>query len=417
VRAFFEGWKTLATPLSEMVLGLGVVSVFSACAGGGDLPAFEVRDSAGVEIVESFRPLLEGEEEWRVGPEPLLRMGVVEGDPAYQFDGVAGMVRLAGGTVAVADFGYQNVRFFDRDGGIVRTFGGPGEGPREFQSLVSLGLGTGGRIWAYDFLLRRITWLDRRGEMTDLTRLPPEPAMLQPLGALPDKTFLLKQLWAATQVAEATETGLRRDPVAFVRFDPEEARFDTLGLFPGRELFLTDEDGRGVMSTPPYPKNSMGAVWRERVVVGSNDRFELVVLTSSGEVERIFRLPDLDLTLGPGEREEYVEDRVELVAENLRPGVRHGLEAMPFPDTRPAFGALLPDDQGNLWVADWVLTPKTPEHLKVFDSSGRWLCVVDVPERFSPFQIGGDWILGAEWDDLDVEYVVLYPLLKEPANG
>lgn len=35
----------------------------------------------------------------------------------------------------------------------------------------------------------------------------------------------------------------------------------------------------------------------------------------------------------------------------------------------------------------------------------------------SPFAIGEDWVLGVETDDLDVEYVVLYPLLKDAADG
>ena len=33
--------------------------------------------------------------------------------------------------------------------------------------------------------------------------------------------------------------------------------------------------------------------------------------------------------------------------------------------------------------------------------------------RFFPYSIGGDWVLGVERDELDVEYVVLYPLLKD----
>jgi hypothetical protein len=40
-----------------------------------------------------------------------------------------------------------------------------------------------------------------------------------------------------------------------------------------------------------------------------------------------------------------------------------------------------------------------------------------MPRRFFPYAIGEDWVLGVEWDDLDVEYVVLYPLLKDAADG
>lgn len=187
---------------------------------------------------------------------------------------------------------------------------------------------------------------------------------------------------------------------------------DTLGLFPGREVYLTEEDGRGVMSTPPFPRNSVGAVWRGMVVVGSNEAFDLEERTPLGGVERILRLPHLNLTLKPGDREVYIRNRLEAVAEERRPGLRNDLESMAFPQTRPAFGGLLPDDVGNLWAGEWALTPQVAAFWRVLDPSGRWLGVVDVPPGFSPLHIGNEWILGVERDELDVEYVVLYPLLK-----
>jgi len=38
---------------------------------------------------------------------------------------------------------------------------------------------------------------------------------------------------------------------------------------------------------------------------------------------------------------------------------------------------------------------------------------VEMPSSFHPFHIGGDWILGVELDDMDVEYVVVYSLRKD----
>jgi hypothetical protein len=370
-----------------------------------------------VEIVESLRPLWGPEEVWRIGPEPILRIGLLEGDPAYQFDGVTGAVRQPDGTVVVADFGYQTVRFFDPEGHITSTFGGPGGGPGEFQGLAGLGSHEDGRIWAYDFMLRRITWLDGSGGVLALTTLEPEPAMLQALGVLGDGSFLLKQLWGATQVAEATETGFRRDPVAFVRFDAEGTLLDTLCLLPGRELVLTDEGGRGVMSTPPFAKNAAGAVWRGAALVGSTEALDLSVLGPRGEAVRIVRLPNLELALDAEDREDFVGGRLARLPAEDRAGERARLEAMPFPETRPAFGGLLADDVGNLWVGDWILARETPERWKVFDATGRWLGVVEVPGRFFPYDVGEDWVLGVEWDELDVEYVVIYPLLKGPTDA
>lgn len=403
-------------------LDIGLIPVLMAmivvgCGGNGGARPFQVRDSAGIEIAESHEPLWTDGRGWKIGTDALLRIGVREGDEAYQFDGVTGAARLPDGTVVVADFGYQNVRYFDSLGRHLTTIGGPGEGPGEFQGLSAIGLGPGGRLWAYDFSLRRLSWLDQRGELVDLTVLGPEPAVLTPLGPLPDGTFLLKQLWGAAQVSQATEPGLRRDDVAFVRFDSRGDLVDTLGLFPGREVYLTEEDGRGVMNTPPFPRNSLGVIWGAGAVVGSNEAFDLVELTPAGEAMRSFRLPDLDLTLEPGDREDYISNRLATVPQERRPGLRNELESMPFPDSRPAFGGLLGDEDGNLWVADWVLMPQVAESWTVLDSSGRWLGSVEAPPRFAPMHIGSDWVLGVEWDEMDLEFVALYPLLKDGGNG
>jgi hypothetical protein len=48
----------------------------------------------------------------------------------------------------------------------------------------------------------------------------------------------------------------------------------------------------------------------------------------------------------------------------------------------------------------------------VFDEGGAALGVVPLPPRFTPHQIGNDFVLGAWKDELDVEHVRLYRLLK-----
>jgi len=381
---------------------LVVVVSLAGCGEVGEAPVFEVRDSAGVQIVESHRPAWGESSGWHIGSEPAFRLGVLEGESAFQFDGVMGVARLGDGTLVVADGGSQEVRFFDAAGNPTALAGGTGEGPGEFTGLSGLGAVPGGFVWAYDFSLRRITWLNGSGEVEGLVSLGSQPPVLNR---------------GATQVAEASEAGLRRDPVAFVRFDAEGALVDTLGLFPGRELFLTNEDGRGVMSAPLFGRNSVGAVWEDGVVVGSQESFELVKYAPEGEPMRIVRIPAWDLTLGPGDLEAYIQSRIEGVPPDRQPGTRRELEAMPAPATKPAYGEILSDEVGNLWVGEWTSYPLTPERWTVLDRSGRWLGEVVMPGRFFPFVIGEDWVLGVEWDDLDVEYVVLYPLSKDAMDG
>jgi hypothetical protein len=345
-----------------------------------------------------------------MGSETLLRIGAVDGEAAYQFTQIAGMGFLPDGGVVVGDGGSQELRFFSPEGLHLRTVGRRGEGPGEFLDLSKVGVSPAGEVWAYDFSLRRLTWFDGKGEMTRLVSLAMEPPTLNAVGPLSDGTFLLMQLWGSRQVSQAATEGFRRDPLAWVTFDETGALVDTLGTFPGRELFIFEENGRGVMSTPPFARNSIGTARGDRVVVGDQKAFEFQELSASGELLRIIRIPGRVEEVTPQALAGYIESRLVGAPPEQHPSIRQSLEAMPTPETKPAYGGMLLDVLGNLWVSEWTHSPDLPRWWTVFAREGQWLGQVEAPERFYPWLIGEDWVLGVERDALDVEYVVLYPL-------
>ena len=400
--------------LRTLAFGLLALTLASGCGleEAKESPAYLVRDSAGIEIVESRRAAWETGEGWRVGAEAIVRIGMVEGDPAYQFSGITGGARLTSGGVVVADGGSQEVRFFDSDGTILKTVGRPGGGPGEFTGLSGLGKDGAGSLWVYDFSLRRVTWVDGSGEITGLTSLGMEPAMLNPVGPLPDKTFALKQLWGAREVSEASNSGLRRDPVAVVRFNEVGSLVDTVGLFPGREIYLFDEGGRGVMATPPFARNAVATIRAGNLVVGDQESFELGEYRPSGELLRLLRVKKEERLVGPEEMESFLQGRLTGAPPEEHASIRRSIEEMPRPETMPAYGGILGDEAGNLWVAEWTMPGDYPSSWWVFDRNGIWLGQVVMPARFWPMEIGPDWVLGFELDHLDVEFLVLYPLGK-----
>jgi hypothetical protein len=67
----------------------------------------------------------------------------------------------------------------------------------------------------------------------------------------------------------------------------------------------------------------------------------------------------------------------------------------------------------------WVREPEHPgsegpEQWIVFDTDGSLLGTVGMPRGFQVFQIGPDFVLGRARDDLDVEYIRLYELIRSP---
>lgn len=64
------------------------IPVALASSGCGDaavpnLPASQVRDSAGIRIVENARPAADSRLPWRIGTEPTVSIGEVTGEEAY----------------------------------------------------------------------------------------------------------------------------------------------------------------------------------------------------------------------------------------------------------------------------------------------------------------------------------------------
>ena len=86
------------------------------------------------------------------------------------------------------------------------------------------------------------------------------------------------------------------------------------------------------------------------------------------------------------------------------------LEDMPLLETFPAFGRVLTDSRGHLWVEDYQLPGASPPPWTVFDPEGRVLGLMDLPPDLNVFEIGEDYLLGTASDDFGIERVQLWPL-------
>lgn len=120
-----------------------------------------VRDSAGIRIVENARPPEGSRLPWRIGPEPTVSIGVLEGEEPYMLLYVTHSARLSDGRIVLANSGTSEVRMFDASGTHLLSWGRSGEGPGEFMvldhagpwpgdSIVTWFTSWGGRISIFD---------------------------------------------------------------------------------------------------------------------------------------------------------------------------------------------------------------------------------------------------------------------------
>jgi hypothetical protein len=79
-------------------------------------------------------------------------------------------VEVMGGSLVIADdFAERSLSVMRRsDGGIERSFGGKGEGPREFESAWSIDvIDPSGEFMVLDLALQRVTWVDLEADFED----------------------------------------------------------------------------------------------------------------------------------------------------------------------------------------------------------------------------------------------------------
>lgn len=372
-----------------------------------------VRDSAGIAIVENLAPQWAAGEEWRVPPEPILDLGVMDGEPEYQFFEIAGAVHMPDGRIAVANSGTSEIRFYDPEGGFLNSSGGKGSGPGEFEDLFFLRKIVGDSLMVYDWRNRRVSVLSSHGEfarsfeLTVLTTAGGFPVVAEPF---PDGDLLLAtDMFGASEMAV---TGTRRDSALYYIVDPEGGSAASLGAFPGGESYQTTDGENWVGGGLVFGRFGYAAVSGPGFYYGSSDRFEIEYRDKAGDLLRLVRLEHDNLPVTQADIDRYVSDRMARARPERRQIYQTMFERMPFPGTMPAYGEFRVDADGNLWVEEVRRPGDDQPRWKVFDPDGRYLGAVETPPRFQIFEVGSDFLLGRWRDDLDVEHLRMYEVQK-----
>ena len=301
-----------------MAVSLGTI----ACEQDQQGPAgqcSEVRDSAGIQVVENSRPPDGARLAWQIGPEPSVSIGVLEGEDPYMLFHATDATRLSDGRIVVVNRGTAELRVFDEFGTYLATWGGKGEGDGGLQSS---------------------------------------------LGSHP------------AQVVQI------------------------IGNLLHHETF-----GRTLAREP----------WGDLAIISPSDQYEFKAYARDGTLARIVRREHARRAPTDADLDAYVEGRVADMPSYMLEAVeerRRVFPASPVAAYFPAFESIMADRADYLWVEEYESpTDDRPARLwTVFDPEGRVLGHVETPQELEIYEIGEDYILGHTRDELDVEYVQVWPL-------
>lgn len=401
-----RGASTIAPAFAALAVALAGCRKVEA----GRAAAPAVRDSAGVTIVENRAPAWGSTPGLRLDPRPLLDLGGVAGDSALDFSGVGGTVRLASGRIAVADGATGQIRIFDERGLLLRRLGGRGTGPGEFTALASLYRLPGDSIAAWDRGRAALTIFGPEGRVARSVSLAPDSggaAALRPVGVLGGGEVLAAG--SLPVVRDGAAVGVRRDSVPYLAIAPDGRR-RVVGHFLGDELFVELRGQTVRAALLPFGRTTAAVVRGPGFVLATGDA-DLRTYDSAGALRRSVRWPAERRAVTSGDSVRFIADLLVGVRDPMaRQPQEHFWRTVPFPKTLPPHGAIRVGAGGELWVEEPNADRKLPTRYHVFATDGRWLGTLTLPERFTLFEVGTDYLLGAWKDPDDVEHVRMYGL-------
>ncbi len=394
---------------------LALLALTAACGGKDDARETAiVRDSAGVTVVESSAARWKEGAGWRLAAEPKVAIGSEEGAPEEQFGFVSDALRMADGSLLVADGQSQDLRVYDAAGRYLRTVGRKGGGPGEYQGLHALVPLRGDSIGAIDVYGMRLSVLAPDGRHVRSVRVRPDDEWAVPsvAGVFPDGSPLVAV--EHSRRFRNSET-MKRDTARLLRYTAEGAPRDTIAWYAGLQTLTITGPNMAMRSPVAFGALTARGFHGDAVYVADNARAEVRVLGPDGGLRRLFRWAHSPEPVSDEEKAIYRERQLAGAEASLRPAVERMLAEMPWPKRKGAFESLTVDAGGNVWIRAYRSGREETVRWTVFDPEGRLLGELRMPEALRVTEIGPDYVLGVHRDEADVQQVRLYPLERPGA--
>jgi len=360
---------------------------------------------AGVEVVANpAEPMHGGADAWRLEEE--LNIGVIEGDPDYQFGAISDLVVDESGDIYVLDGQARRVMVYDSAGTFLRAFGRQGEGPGEFEAPATM-VWKADTLVVWDWRLQRLSYFDRDGALLRDQRLE-VPFGFRQFRFRPDG-----RLW--TQLGPTWSMPIRpeEDGVGkLLIFDPADQSADTVMRWKNEAAVpIRSENFMTLTFTRYAPHLSWTADDDANVYVARGHEFEIEVYSPAGEHVRSIRREYSRFPPSEAERDS-ARAQHDRQAERFGEQADRYRKAFAIADRKLATAAMIVSDDGFLWVQVHTAEDIGSLTWNVFDPAGRFVASLQTPARLAIHKITGPDLYAAFRDELDVPHVKRFEILR-----
>ena len=419
--------RARALPLLLAAAALG-----AACDRGGDAVAAGWRtetDTIGDTVV--VRTVGVTDEAAALRLEPELRIGELEGDDEYQFAGVGFVLPAPDDGVYVWDYTLTTLRQYDSAGTFVRTIGGKGGGPGEYQAANGLVRLRDGRLVLWDPRNTRFNVYDTAGTLLTSWRFESGLHTGGYGGLLADTADNLYAMhWF--RAPDTTEQQLPGERSGYMVVGVDGVVKDSVLPpavdLPPAQIVASREGSTSSNSVPFAPQRVWTITAHGHVASGAGDRYAVTVHRPGGPL-RIER----EVAPLPVDGDEKANAEEIAIANMRRTDPSWRWNGPPIPDTKPLLRSIRAGADGRLWLqrsqpGERVepdpappqgdprdrMPPRRwrePTAYDVWEPDGRYVGFLRLPPRTQLLHTHGERAWGVETDSLDVPYVVRFRLL------
>jgi len=358
-----------------------------------------------------------------------LRIGSVD-DPDYLIGFVVGMALGPDGLLYTLEWGEGSIRRWTAEGEPAGTIGRKGEGPGEFEEPTDLGF-FGDSLWVWDMDAYRVSYFDPDGEFlgsasptVNFGSAGPGQSPPRPGTPLRDGTFIGTSPRWSHLIANGTLT-----ESLYAHMDVYGtilAEIWAMPLEPRDEFAIMNDDGiGGRFGNQPFGDGYSASIGNDGLLVlearawtGTGDpAVKVTKMGLNGDTVFTASVPYDPIPLSAERFDSAVAAMVEDWSGFGQPVTEARIrEEMYRPAYLPAVTGLMRAADGTIWLRRFdPVESENGESMTeswVLDAGGAPLARALFPADVRVAVIDGETVWAIEMDELDVQYIVRYRLVK-----
>jgi hypothetical protein len=348
--------KNRAKVLS-IVLSFSVLMMLVSCQRKKAEWKGTIEEVDGVTVVKNPKEPMYGEDVFSL--EEDLTLEKAEGSEEYLFERVRNIDIDKNDNIYVLDYMAAQIRIFDKNGELIKTFGRKGQGPGEMQYPFFMQITSKEEVMVFDPRVRHLLFFSMEGKylrQTSTAKIinPMHPIKLDSRGEL--IAFLVPP-----------------PPLGGIEIKKFDSNLDLLMMIKKDEKDDSyQRSGTRVVESSLYCTVDQD----DNIIWGDSEKYEIQVLNPEGKLIKKITKNYNPLKFTEKDQERYKERYSRLPIT--------GMELV-FPKYFPAFRDISIDAEGRIFVGTYerVKNKESFFYFNVFDSEGRYIAKVPIKVRLN----------------------------------